>query len=56
MTFTGGSGSCQKCQCAGNVADSLQSVSGTIRMSYMDKVREIFPNAYPGKDGKSSRT
>ncbi len=20
---------------------------------YMDKVREIFPNAWPGKDGKS---
>ena len=20
---------------------------------FMDKVREIFPNAYPGKDGKS---
>ena len=23
---------------------------------FMDKVREIFPNAYPGKDGKSSGT
>ena len=22
---------------------------------YMDTVREIFPNAYPGKDGKSDR-
>ena len=36
----------------GDVADTLQSVSGQTD-EFMDKVREIFPNAYPGKDGKS---